>query len=37
LRIGLYEPKTGLRMDLLDELSNPQGISFDLARIIVHP
>jgi hypothetical protein len=37
LRIGLYEPKTGLRMDLLDELSNPQGISFDLIRVIVHP
>jgi hypothetical protein len=33
LRVGLYEPQTGLRMDRLDSLGNPQGVSFELARI----
>jgi len=37
LRVGLYEPQTGLRMDFLDSLGNPQGTSFDLTRVIVRP
>jgi hypothetical protein len=37
LRVGLYEPQTGLRMDLLDNLGNPQGISFDLTGIVIRP
>jgi hypothetical protein len=30
LRVGLYEPRTGLPMDVIDHLGNPQGISFTL-------
>lgn len=30
LTMGLYEPQTGVRMDLLDQLGNPQGISLAL-------
>ena len=37
IRVGLYEPQTGLRMDLLDTLGNPQGISYDLVRVTVRP
>jgi hypothetical protein len=37
VRVGLYEPQTGLRMDLLDSLGNPQGTSFDLTEVTVHP
>ena len=36
IRVGLYEPQTGLRMDLLDILENPQGISFELVKVMVH-
>lgn len=36
LRVGLYEPQTGLRMDLLDSLGNPQGTSFAPTRVTVH-
>jgi hypothetical protein len=35
LRVGLYEPQTGLRMDLLDAQGNPQGNSFDLTQATV--
>jgi 4-amino-4-deoxy-L-arabinose transferase-like glycosyltransferase len=37
LRVGLYEPQTGLRMDLLDELGNPQGTSLELTTLTVEP
>jgi hypothetical protein len=37
LRVGWYEPQTGLRMDLLDSLGNPQGTSFELTRVTVRP
>jgi 4-amino-4-deoxy-L-arabinose transferase-like glycosyltransferase len=37
LRVGLYEPQTGLRMDHLDSLGNPQGTSFDLTKVTVLP
>jgi hypothetical protein len=30
IQVGLYEPKTGLRMDLLDPMDNPQGVYFEL-------
>jgi hypothetical protein len=33
LKIGLYEPQTGLRLDLLDELGNPQGVSLQLTTV----
>jgi 4-amino-4-deoxy-L-arabinose transferase-like glycosyltransferase len=33
LKVGLYEPRTGLRMDLLDTLGNPQGTSYQLGYI----
>ncbi len=33
IRIGLYEPQTNLRLDWLDALENPQGVSFDLVRL----
>jgi hypothetical protein len=35
LRVGLYEPQSDLRMDLLDALDNPQGTSFVLAHVTV--
>jgi hypothetical protein len=35
VRVGLYEPQTGLRMDLLDSLGNPHGTSFDLTEVTV--
>jgi hypothetical protein len=35
VRVGLYEPQTGLRLDRLDALDNPQGVSFDLVQITV--
>lgn len=34
IRIGLYEPETGLHLDVLDEMGNPAGI--DLTLISVH-
>ena len=37
LRVGLYEPETGLRMDLLDSLGNPQGTDFGLSAVTVRP
>lgn len=37
LRVGLYEPQTGLRMDLLDGMGNAQGIHFELGRVVVRP
>ena len=33
LRVGLYEPRTAQRMDLLDVLGNPQGTGLDLGRL----
>jgi hypothetical protein len=35
VRVGLYEPQTGLRLDRLDALGNPQGVSFDLVQVTV--
>jgi 4-amino-4-deoxy-L-arabinose transferase-like glycosyltransferase len=35
LRVGLYESETGLRMDLLDSLGNPQGTSAELVPVAV--
>lgn len=35
LVVGLYEPQTGLRMDVLDVMGNPQGNSFELAPVRV--
>jgi hypothetical protein len=37
LRVGLYEPQTGLPMDLLDVMGNPKGINFDLGQVVVRP
>lgn len=37
LRVGLYEPETGLRTDLLDSLANPQGTSLLLTQVAVQP
>lgn len=37
LRVGLYEPGTLQRMDLLDSLGNPQGTDFDLSAVTVRP
>jgi hypothetical protein len=37
VRVGIYEPQTGLRMDTLDSLGNPQGTSLDLTRIRIQP
>jgi len=37
LRVGLYEPETRLRMDLLDPLGNPQGTDFGLTAVTVRP
>ncbi len=37
LRVGLYEPQTGLRMDLLDSLFNPQGTSLELTHFTIQP
>lgn len=37
LRVGLYEPRSDLRMDFLDSLDNPQGTSFALTRVTVQP
>jgi hypothetical protein len=37
LQVGLYEPQTGLRMDFLDALGNPQGTSFVLTGVTVRP
>jgi hypothetical protein len=37
LQVGLYEPQTGLRMDFLDVLGNPQGTSFVLTRVTIQP
>ncbi len=33
LTVGLYEPQTGIRMDVLDYLGNPQGVSFALPSL----
>ena len=33
LNVGLYEPQTGLRLDVLDQLGNPQGVSFSLPPV----
>lgn len=35
LKTGLYEPKTGLRLDLLDSMDNPQGVSFTLPPVTI--
>jgi 4-amino-4-deoxy-L-arabinose transferase-like glycosyltransferase len=37
VRVGIYEPQTGLRMDTLDSLGNPQGTSFDLTHVTIQP
>jgi hypothetical protein len=37
IQVGLYEPQTGLRLDWLDTLGNPQGVSFALLRLVVKP
>lgn len=37
IRVGLYEPQTGLRMDLLDALENPQGTSYELLALTLPP
>ncbi len=37
LQVGIYEPQTGLRMDFLDALDNPQGTGFVLASVTVQP
>jgi hypothetical protein len=33
LLVGLYEPKSGLRLDYLDQMGNPQGVSLPLTSI----
>jgi len=33
INVGLYEPQTGLPMDRLDALGNPQGTSLELGRV----
>lgn len=35
LVVGLYQPETGQRLDLLDEAGNPAGVSLTLAEVIV--
>ncbi len=35
IQVGLYEPETGLRMDRLDSLGNPQGVSFELTTVTI--
>ena len=35
LRVGMYEPQTAQRLDLLDAMGAPQGTSLDLARVRV--
>ncbi len=37
LQVGLYEPGTLQRMDLLDSLGNPQGTDFGLSAVTVRP
>jgi hypothetical protein len=32
---GLYEPETNLRLDLLDSIGNPAGVSFDLTTVVL--
>lgn len=35
LQIGIYEPQTGLRMDILDQAGNPAGNSYHLTDILI--
>ena len=35
IRTGLYEPETGLRLDLLDEMGNPAGVDLILTSVNV--
>lgn len=37
LDVGLYEPQTGLRMDRLDVMHNPQGSSVEIGQVTVRP
>jgi hypothetical protein len=37
LDVGLYEPQTGLRLDKLDVMHNPQGNSVDIGQVTVRP
>jgi hypothetical protein len=37
IQVGLYEIRSGLQMDLLDELGNPQGVSLTLSEVSILP
>lgn len=37
LEVGLYEPRTGRRLDFLDGLGNPQGTSYPLPPLTIPP
>ena len=36
VRVGLYEPKTELRLDVLDVAGNPAGVSVPLTSLTLH-
>lgn len=37
LKVGLYETRTGLRMDMLDKLDNPAGNTLTLPAVTIRP